>query len=333
MLLLVAVVVLVVLGRGASYSPSGWIQIGSLALVAAGLIVQRARGAAGGGVVLFLGVVLVRVLWIGSGQGTLHTLPGDSGSRWLGRAIDEQDGSLLGARVLTRAWPLAPGEKEAIVPAMHEAYVAMRHSEGSTPTATLDTLLGRQSGDAFDTIVFEPRDATAPRAAVVFLHGYGGAFTLECWMVAEAARSVGALTVCPSMGFDGAWWTGEGERRVRAALDFVDTRKIGPVFLAGLSNGGAGASLLAGRLANRLAGLILISGVSEDGSTAGLPTLVVHGEQDRVMSRAAARAFADRTGSTYTEFSGGHFVMLVKREAVEEAMSQWLQRAMNARGL
>jgi pimeloyl-ACP methyl ester carboxylesterase len=145
-------------------------------------------------------------------------------------------------------------------------------------------------------------------------------------MVAEAARAIDAVTVCPSTGFAGRWWAPDGERTLRATLAYLEARGIRRVFLAGLSNGGAGATLLAPRLAGSLSGLILVSGVSPEGSTGGLPALVVHGEGDTMMSAQMARAFAARTGATYVGFGGGHFVMMVRRAEVRDAIGQWLQK-------
>jgi pimeloyl-ACP methyl ester carboxylesterase len=230
---------------------------------------------------------------------------------------------LIGARGLAAVWPLPDSEKAALVPAMHDAYVAMRASEGTTPSPVLDTLLGRQHPDAFDAIVVEPR-GRKPRAAVVFLHGYAGSFALECWMMAEAARAIDALTVCPATGFAGQWWTPDGERTLRATLAYVEGRGFPRPYLAGLSNGGIGASLLAPRFARSLAGLVLIAGASPDGSTGGLPALVVQGEADPMVSAAVSRAFAARTGATYASFDGGHFVMMVRREQVEGTIGAWL---------
>jgi pimeloyl-ACP methyl ester carboxylesterase len=201
----------------------------------------------------------------------------------------------------------------------------MRRAEGITASPVLDTLVGRQQADAFDALVIEPH-AHAPESAVVFLHGYAGSFTLECWMMAEAARRIDALTVCPSTDFAGRWWTDDGERKLRATLAYVEGRHIPRVILAGLSNGGIGASLLAPRLARSLSGLILIAGVSPNGGTGGLPALVVQGEGDTMCAAAPAHAFAARTGATYAGFDGGHFVMMVRRAEVRDAIAGWLQR-------
>src|SRR5262249_25024998 len=143
------------------------------------------------------------------GRARMVTLPGAMSSRWTGCSVDEQDVSLLGARLLVLGWPLVPDERTGLVRAMHDGYLDMRGDVGLSPTPVLDTLLGRQHANAFDALLIEPRNAI--QAGVVFLHGYGGNFMLECWLVAQAARDIDAITICPSTGFAGRWSSGEGE--------------------------------------------------------------------------------------------------------------------------
>jgi len=328
------------LGLRVGYSPSGWVMVAAAALVVAGALLAPLRASrarrwplAWAGLALFALVVTTRLIFAGYGRTTMTTLPG-GGSRWLARVLDEEDPCLVGALALTRRWsflPFAPfAERDELVPAMHDAYVSMRASEGVTPSPVLDTFLGRQRPEAFDALVVEPR-AGAPKGAVVFLHGYAGSFTLECWMMAEAARAIDALTVCPATGFDGRWWTAEGERTLRATLAYVAKRGIARPYLAGLSNGGIGASRLAPRFASSLAGLVLVSGASPDGSSAGLPTLVVQGDHDTNVSTATVRAFAARNHATYAGFEGGHFVMMERRAEVRERIAGWLVKVSGGR--
>jgi pimeloyl-ACP methyl ester carboxylesterase len=160
---------------------------------------------------------------------------------------------------------------------------------------------------------------------VIFLHGYGGSFTLECWLVARATRTIAAVTVCPAVEFSGHWSGHSGATTVRETLDYLRSRGVERIYLAGLSNGAIGASGLAPRFASSLKGLILISGAPSTGGSGGLPALVVQGNHDTMASAATARAFAARTHATYAGFEGGHFVAMTRREEVRAAIGGWLQ--------
>jgi pimeloyl-ACP methyl ester carboxylesterase len=174
--------------------------------------------------------------------------------------------------------------------------------------------------------VYTPPMQHPARVAVVFLHGSGGNFAMPCWVFARAVEPVGAATLCPSVGPDGIWSTGRGEATVRASIAYLHARGVERIYLAGLSNGGIGASLLAPRLARELAGLVLIAGVSSRGGTGGLPTLVVHGRADTMARPGPARALVARAGSraTYAEFPGGHFVLIEHPDAVRDTITRWI---------
>jgi pimeloyl-ACP methyl ester carboxylesterase len=337
--LLSTLVLVAIVGMMASWSPSGWFALGTAAVGALALFIRERR--ARRGLALVAGVLLaillvVRIYGAGDGMIRMLTLPDGTSSRWLGRIVDEQDVALAGARVLAVRWPLPTDEREKLVPAMRDAYAEMRRDDAFTPSPALDTIFGRQTADAFDTLVIEPRAETssaAPaKAGVIFLHGYAGSYTLECWLVARAARAIGAATVCPATGFSGHWRGESGARTLGASLDYLHARGIRRVFLAGLSNGAVGASALAPQFAPSLAGLILISGAPASGDSGGLPALVVHGSDDTMTSAASARAFAARTHATYAGFGGGHFVLLVRRSETREAIASWLRAQSVARG-
>lgn len=324
---LVAVAIVAVLGIRAPWSPSGWIVLAALGLSASRMFVRARRTRRllwALGAVSIAAVMAVRLLSSGAPD-VMLTLPGATSSRWLGRFVDEQDVSLLGARVLAWRWPLARDERDGLLREMRAAYVEMRGETSASPSPVLDTAFGRQHPDGFDTLVFEAPER-APRAAVVFLHGFGGSFRLECWLVARAARAIDAITVCPATGFSGRWSGRDGERTLGATLDYLHARGIRRVYLAGLSNGAAGASALAPKFASSLAGLILISGAPAAGTAAGLPALVVQGEHDPMASAAAARAFAARAHATYVSFDGGHFVLAMQRARTRDAIAGWLRQ-------
>jgi pimeloyl-ACP methyl ester carboxylesterase len=309
-------------GLLSSYSPSGWLQVGSLALLAIGLATQRRRRPVLlSALALFVGVALVRLIAIDRGNTRMITLPAGHSSRWLGRILDEQDGSLVGAQILRRLWHIKGFDRDRLVPSMHDAYVDMRRDEGLTATPAFDTLLKRQSPAAFDALLIEPKKPA--RAGLIFLHGYAGSYTIECWLLAEAARAIDAVTVCPATDFSGHWAQRDGEKTARETIDFLHARGVRRIYLAGLSNGGIGAVALANRLGNSIAGLVAISGAGPGGN-AGLPTLVIQGSQDSMMPPSSARDFADRVHASYAEFEAGHFVLLTKRPEARAAISRWL---------
>ena len=323
----------VILGAFASWSPSGWFALGTFAVMGLALVIKDRRPRRGLGIVaalLFAILLIVRIVGAGDGMISMRSLPDGDSARWLGRIYDEQDLALMGARILAMRWVLPPDERQRLVPAMHTAYVEMRRDDAFSPSPVVDTFFGRQVPSAFDTLVIEPRAEPKPgvpmKFGVVFLHGFAGSYTLECWLVASAARAIGAVTVCPATDFSGHWRGDTGERILRATLDYLQSRGIKRIFLAGLSNGAMGASALAPRFVSSLEGLILISGAPASGGNAGLPTLVVHGSQDTVTPVEAARAFAERTHATYAGFDGGHFVLLVRRAETREAIVSWLMR-------
>jgi len=327
---LVCLAVAACLGIQAPWSLWGWATLVSCAVLAgAGLagaarirLVLRLVGAGG----LAMLVIVRLVAASGGAQISLRTLPGGTSSRWLGRVVDEQDVSLLGARPLSWTWRMTREEREGLPREMRAAYAEMRAAIGTFPSPVLDTMLGRQAPAGFDAIVIEAPEQRSPGTAVVFLHGYGGSFTVECWLVARAAQSIGAVTVCPATGFAARWNGRDGERIVGATLEYLHGRGIRRVYLAGLSNGASGAAALAPRLAPSLAGLILISGAPSAGTAAGLPALVIHGERDMTASALAAHAFATRNGARYAAFDGGHFVLLMRREETRAAIADWLTR-------
>jgi hypothetical protein len=327
------VAIVALLGLWGPWSPAGWFTLGAVALGAVGLASRQPRPRRGLGLasLALLAILLVwRMVGAGDGMIAMRTLPAGDSARWLARLFDEQDPALAGARLLVRRWPLPASERERLVPAMGEAYAEMRRDDVVTPSPVLDTLLGRQTPAAFDTLIIEPRAIPKPsvpmKLGVLFLHGYAGSYTLECWLLARAAREIGALTVCPATDFSGHWRGPAGERIVRASLDYLRSRGVTRVFLAGLSNGAIGASALAPRLAASFEGLILISGAPAGGESGGLPTLVVHGSQDTMTPAASARTFAERHKASYAELAGGHFVLLTRRTEAREAIVKWLMQ-------
>jgi pimeloyl-ACP methyl ester carboxylesterase len=151
---------------------------------------------------------------------------------------------------------------------------------------------------------------------VIFLHGFAGGFSLPCWQLAQAAAEVGMATVCPQLGWRGDWWSPNGRRIFEDSLARLRARGAKRIVLAGLSNGGVGASALAGRTRTKLDGLVLISGQGR-GAPSGVPTLVLYGRKDRHYPGARA--------ARLVSLDGGHFAFLLERERAHAAIVKFLR--------
>jgi pimeloyl-ACP methyl ester carboxylesterase len=251
-------------------------------------------------------------------------LPDQSGPRWLNRIFDEQDIVLFGARIGGYLGLVTRTESEGLVPAFIATQNKMAGATALSPF--LLTYLNQQSATAFDAVVAEPSDGTKPKLGIIFLHGYGGNFTLQCWLISHAGERVGALTVCPSTGPLGAWWTPQGQAILKQTLTYLQGRGIQRVYLAGLSNGGIGASHLASRFESELAGLILICGADPNATITKLPVLVLQGEDDERIPASLSERYVAAAGATatYLPLPGDHFVMLKQADKLQDAIAEWI---------
>ena len=334
LVLALPVTVLVMVGLAAPLSPSGWLYLAALCVVVGGLISgpfreERLRGVTRAGIALIGLVALVRVGIAAEGRTlSMVVLPNGGSSHIVDRIVDEQDLTVPGARLLTAIGAFPEGDGAAWPPIMAERYRAMRTAEGWVPSAVVSTYLGMQSADGFATVIVEPRTAERARAGVVFLHGYAGSFSVLCWQMALAAQEIDAVTACPAIDWEGRWWEGEeGLRTVRTTIAHLRRRGVERIYLAGLSNGAAGVSSLAPRIAG-LSGIVLLSGVRAGTEPPRVPVLVVQGRADRMMTPGPVRAYAASAGrrATLVELDGGHFIFMEQHEEVRAAISDWLRR-------
>lgn len=312
-------------------TPSGWAYVVGAAITAAGLLTKRWRrwrGLTRAGLGLLLLVASVRLLFAdGSGLHTLR-LP-DEGRRLANRLVAERDGTLFAAHALMLSGRLPASDAREFVPALEAAFTRLHDAEGLSATPAIATWLGLQSPGSFDAVVIPPEDITAPETAVVFLHGHAGSFAVYCWQMARSARAISALTVCPSVGPAGDWWSRQGEETLERTYSWLARRGVRRVYLAGLSNGGVGASVLVGRAAHpglELRGLLLISGASTKVPPPRVPVLLVEGKHDSMMPARLMREAAHRAGrlATYVELDSGHFAFLDRHEKCEKAITSWL---------
>lgn len=316
LLLLPYLVIAVLVVTGAA-TWSSLAYVAAMGAVVAGLLRREKRTCQAGSAAIAI-VALVRVA--SAGKGTTMEMYG--GSHVLSRLVEEADIAVAATNVLVGAGLLRDDARE-LPSAMRKGYAEMRAEEGDMPTPQLRTYLGLEIPDAFDLMLYD----RGGDAAVLFLHGSAGSFTLPCFQMAKA---VNVTTACPAMRWTGDWWTPQGDAIVRRTVAILRARGAGTIVLAGLSNGGYGASRLAPRMKGTFAGLVLISGAAWDAGPAGVPTLVIHGERDTMASAQEGQAYAARNHAELVSLDAGHFAMLVRRDKSDAAVRAFVARRVAA---
>jgi len=265
---------------------------------------------------------------------SMITLPQGQGeeARWVNALIDEQDSLIFGETIFHFIGGDSAHEHENIVSALFAEYSKMRVMQRLFPSPIVSTYLNLQSPKHFDAIVIEPEVDHPPEFAFVFLHGFMGNVTAQCWEIAQAVKIFGGVTVCPSTGWQGAWWEPKGRSILQATFEYVRDRGIQRFYLAGFSNGGSGISRLAPQLKDErdLRGLIFIDGIHNGMGIrkTGLPVLIIQGAQDERMRAAQARQVAEEIGdsATYVELNGDHFLIMKQPKLVQDAIAKWLEK-------
>lgn len=156
-------------------------------------------------------------------------------------------------------------------------------------------------GAPLDTILRVPAQARGrPAPLVLALHfaSGSGAQMEQVTRLTPQARRSGYVVAYPS-ATSGGVWAGADEipavTRTLSAIEraaCIDTRRI---YLTGISNGGGMANLLACRLANRFAGVVLfapaVSGIGDCSPSRPISMLEIHGSADPLVPYGAIPGF------------------------------------------
>lgn len=192
---------------------------------------------------------------------------------------------------------------------------------------------------------YTPRPADGEKLAVlIFLHGHGPNTALYLHLWRKFADEFRCAIACPTFGY-GNWEHPDGVEAVRWVLDegtgawCLDPSRI---YLAGLSQGGAGVGRAGAALAERLAGLVFISPTTEPevlGSAGfaagwrGRPVLVIQGERDRSVKPADVAAAAELMRSNgaavtyHADPEAGHGLFFTKFDEVRSLVGAWIAGA------
>lgn len=296
-------------------SPWGWILVVSGFLLWAGFGMWSIGRA--GSLLIFLGL-----MGLVGGMGAHHLLAeraegievraANSGAEVPPiHPLAERDMAVSGVRLLQVSGYLTKrGESSPVLPGMHDAYDSMKADYIAAPTLMPRSVSGElASHREIDALVFESPQPT--NRVFVFLHGYGGNWTMPCWLVARAAAQRNMTTVCPTLDFDARWWEGEGPALVDQLMNELKHNGYKRFVLGGISNGSVGASALAPKYRANLDAVVLISGVASAGDPTKAPTLIFHGKDDGMAKLTHARQYAEKADDAkLVELDGGHFAVL-----------------------
>jgi hypothetical protein len=154
------------------------------------------------------------------------SLPQDEETRWINYLIDEQDSLILGEALFHRIGGDSPNEHKGIASALHTDYSQMRANQRVFPSPLVSTYLNLQGATHFDAVVIGPEIDHPLKFALVFLHGYMGNVTAQCWEIAQAVQNFGAVTVCPSTSWRGDWWQPQGQAILQATFEYLREQGI-----------------------------------------------------------------------------------------------------------
>ncbi len=260
--------------------------------------------------------------------------PDAQATRWINSLIDEEDSLLFGEKILYILGGASAREDAHIAAAIAAAYTQGGPSASAFASPVLSTYLGLQSPSAFDLIIIEPKVQRPASVGIVFLHGYMGNVVIQCWQIAQAVNTFGAVTICPSTDRIGDWWTPVGAAIVRTTLAYLRKRGVERIYLGGFSNGGCGVGELISPLADEpnLRGLFFIAGTCNGTAvrSAHLPVLIVQGRADERMPVENARRFASDLGplAKYVEIDADHFLIMKQPDRVQAAIRDWMAAQM-----
>lgn len=270
-------------------------------------------------------------------QAEIFTLPGGGASWSANWMVPEEDGIFLAAKFLHLLQGITSREYDELPAALLQTYQRFRSTHGDVPTPLVATTLGIEHLNYTDTLLLKAASANTSKSkkAVIFLHGFGGNWTLLCFLVSEAGREAGYDTLCPSVGFAGMWGSGSGVERLRLTVEEAKRRDYQELVLIGLSNGAVGASILAA--AEKLEGrdsfkaLGLLFGAHPDTESLTIPTLYIYGSKDERFPPNWLRSFAEnhqkKAGPELVKIHSlpvDHFALIKEDSQVKALLQDWL---------
>jgi len=261
---------------------------------------------------------------------SMITLPQEKQTRWISYILDEQDTIIFGEELFHRIGGDSNNEHTDVASALDLIYSEMR-TEGVFPSPIAGTYLNSQNPIHFDATIVEPKNQNQIEFGVIFLHGYMGNVSAQCWVIAQPVAKLGGTTICPSTVWQGYWWEPQGQAILQDTFVYLRSKGIRQIYIGGYSNGGFGLGRLASQFKDEkeLSGFIFIDGFanSTDVRDIGLPVLIIQGLLDERVPASDAHQFAADLGdlATYVELDADHFLIMKQPDLVMNTLAQWLE--------
>jgi pimeloyl-ACP methyl ester carboxylesterase len=281
------------------------------------------------GMLLLILIAGTRIIMGERSNVRMITLPQEKGTRWLSYIVDEQDGIIFGEAFFHLIGGDSRNEHENLSASLFAVYSEMRKDGDDFPSPVPATYLNLQQPKNFDAITIKPKDK--PEFAVIFLHGFMGNVSSQCWVIAQPVKELGGMTICPSTDWQGEWWQPKGQAILQNTFDYLKAQGIQKIYVGGFSNGGFGLSRIATQFKDEkgLSGLFFIDGFANGASIKeiGLPVLIIQGTLDERVPPSVGRQFARELGDlgTYVEINSDHFLIMKQSNHVQKALAEWLE--------
>lgn len=282
-------------------------------------------------VVLVAGIRLFFIRLQAGSDFQIFALPEAKPTSWINILVDKQDTLIFGEALFHQTGGDSNQEHAGLASALATDYAEMRKA-GIFASPVISTYLNLEQPGHFDAVIIKTGTSEPPKFGLIFLHGYMGNVTAQCWEIAQAVSSLGGLTVCPSTEWRGEWWQPNGQAILKSTFAYLREQGIHKFYLGGFSNGGFSIGHIAPQLGSEqgLGGLIFIDGIYDGASIkeTGLPVLIIEGLQDERVPVAVVHPIAEQIGEsvTYAEIDGDHSLIMKHPAAVQSAITNWLEQ-------
>ncbi|MCB0335830.1 MAG: alpha/beta hydrolase [Bdellovibrionales bacterium] len=329
---------ILIFGLTVSLSWSAWLLLGGQFLFAVSIIApwsgprRTARSLAGvAGVLMLAGsfIVVARQGVVNPRPGEVYSLGSESPLPF-GELIEERDIVFLATRILPFMGGLTFKESAGLLPSIVALYSSMDSQRGSFSSPLTHSLIGFPYVGNSPVLSFDPVQSHSSNRAIVFLHGVGGNWSLMCWLVAEAAESIGASTHCPSLGILGTWGANRGRAILSELLDSLKSQGKSEVYLVAMSAGAVGAGQLARDFEKQLHGVALLNGSHPAIRDVDLPLFLLWSSDDErfpanLLAWIAKGAAERNPHVTRAEVAGGHLFPVKQKDEFLKLLKSWLR--------